>query len=130
MPIRQLVAAPTAVPAATAGFVGEFASASVEMAMCDRPGHCRGAPPAASPAAAQVAAAAAVAAVVGAPSQGLDEDQPLGHRLGAENTGLPRGCPFLAWRGAGWSAGCFSQHVVHHCGQFVRQDLVGGRGGK
>ncbi len=21
------------------------------------------------------------------------------------------------------------QHVVHHCGQFVRQDLVGGRGG-
>ncbi len=126
---RLLVPAPTTVPAAATGIVGEFAKASVGLtvmaAVVPTPGAAAGGPPVATSAAvreaAPLAAAADVAAgpVVAAPSRGLC-------------------CRFVAlsWPGTGsaiwecwWERYGFSQHVVHHCRLLVRQDFVGGRGG-
>jgi hypothetical protein len=82
---RRLVAAPAAVPAATAGIVGKFATASVELARMAGATVEVSAPtaersPVASPAAVEVAAAdtaaAAAANVVEAPSRGLGSSAP------------------------------------------------------
>jgi hypothetical protein len=137
--IWLLVAAPAAVPAAAAGAVGIVATASVVVGRLPGAAEVASPPAGRSPVSAPIAvevstaaavgAAAAAAGAVEASSGGLSRDQPLGDWLRADDPGLPGGGPFLGWRSAGWRAGCFSQHVIHHCGQLVSQDLVGCRSG-
>ncbi len=97
------MAAPAAVPAAAAGIVGIFATASVVVGRLAGSAEVTAPPagrsPVALPAAvevtAAVAAAAAAAGAVEASSRGVSRDQPLGDWLGAEDPGSLGAALFL-----------------------------------